>query len=118
MNKIRPHGPVVEKPSTEPGFLLEEPIDIITSGKYNAVPLLIGYNNKEGMLLEMIIKRKGPMTVITDFEESIPYTLKLAPGSDDSKKIARLIKEFYYGNEEPSLDNIDKYDDVSIEHGF
>lgn len=104
----------MEKPSSEPAFLLEEPIDILTSGRYHAVPFLIGYNDREGMLLELIQNRKGNMEVMTDFEEAIPYTMKLEQGSGESRKIARLIKEFYYSSEMPSLENIDKYYAVSI----
>lgn len=110
---MRPHGPVVEKPSSEPAFLLEEPIDIMTSGKYHAVPFLTGYTDKEGMLLELISRWTGRLEVISDFEEAIPYTINLERGSNESKKIARLIKEFYFGDETPSMENFDKYLDVS-----
>ncbi|XP_030753700.1 esterase FE4-like [Sitophilus oryzae] len=42
-------GLSIEPPSPT-AFISRNPIDIITSGEYNQVPLIIGYNNREGIL--------------------------------------------------------------------
>jgi carboxylesterase type B len=104
---IRPFGPVIERRSHD-AFLSEYPLDIIRSGRYNHVPIMIGYTNREGILSEILQKPK-PFRPLTDFELAVPNFLKLQRRSDMSKLIARRIKEFYYGNEEPSADNKDKF---------
>lgn len=41
-------------------------------------------------------------------EDEIYYFLNLKKGSEKSKKIAKKIKNFYFGDEEPSEANIEK----------
>ncbi|KAF2892582.1 hypothetical protein ILUMI_13585 [Ignelater luminosus] len=109
-SEIRPFGPVVEASTKEPTFLSEEPIDLISSGRFNQVPLMIGYTSREGMLSEIITKnRYGEVRLITDFERAVPYMLNMPKGSEMSKKVAERIKRYFYGDSEPSLDNIDQY---------
>lgn len=94
--------------------MLEEPVDLLTSGRYWKVPLLTGFNSREGMLAEAQSKEKfGEVKLITDFEDAVPYFLNVPRGSEKSRKIAHKIKEFYYGEENPNLENIDRYYVVS-----
>lgn len=112
--KQRPHGPVVEKPTSEPAFLLEDPVKLLKSGNYAKVPLMIGFTTREGILGEIIMRdRQGEFKVTTNFEESIPHFLNIPKHSETHKKTAKRIKNFYYGEEEPTLDNVDRYYVVS-----
>ncbi|NP_001034534.1 putative esterase [Tribolium castaneum] len=104
---VRPHGPVIEK-KPEGAFLCEDPVDLLESGRYNHVPIMIGYTTREGILSE-VLQRPKPFKPITDFELAVPNFLKLQRGSDISKLVAKNIKEFYYGNEEPTDKNKDKF---------
>lgn len=105
---------MVELPSSEPSFLSEEPIDLLTSGRYAKVPLLTGFNAREGMLAEsQSVEAYGEVRVITNFEDAVPYFLNVPNGSKKSKEIAQRIKQFYYGDEVPTLDNIDRFYIVS-----
>ncbi|KAJ3638223.1 hypothetical protein MTP99_001625 [Tenebrio molitor] len=104
---VRPHGPVIEHKSPD-AFLTEHPLNIIRSGQYNHVPIMIGYTTREGILSEVLQKPK-PFKPLTDFELAVPNFLNLERGSDISKLIARRIKEYYYGNEEPSTENKDTF---------
>nr|CAH64510.1 putative esterase [Tribolium castaneum] len=104
---VRPHGPVIEK-KPEGAFLCEDPVDLLESGRYNHVPIMIGYTTREGILSE-VLQRPKPFKPITDFELAVPSFLKLQRGSDISKLVAKNIKEFYYGNEEPTDKNKDKF---------
>jgi hypothetical protein len=100
-----PFGPVTEKSS--PGaFITEEPLKIIKSGAYNKVPTVFGYNTREGMLAEILMKPRKPQ-MPKDFEPFIPFMLPVEPGSDSSKNIANKIKQFYYGapGAEDKIDN-------------
>lgn len=99
-------GIVIENPSLDgQNVLTEEPIDLIRSGNYNRVPILMGYNNLEGILAEITLGDK----LEADFESQVPYELDLEKGSDESKEIARRIKEFYYGDAEPTKENLANY---------
>jgi len=118
-NELRPHGPVVEKVSIfEPAFISDTPINIMQSGNYNKVPLLLGYNTREGLLFEIMEKRANTNEKITNFEKAVPNLLNLPEKSPMSVKIAKLIKEFYYGNEEPTQANVDKYYTLQTDNFF
>lgn len=104
---MRPFGPVVEKIVSENAFLTEEPIDIIQTGRFNHVPLIMGFVSKEGMLFE-IIKHLQKKSTKTSLEDEIFYNLNIPQGSEKSKKIAALIKEKYFDNKDPSDSDMDK----------
>lgn len=102
-------GPVVEKYHTDSAFLTEEPIEIIKSGKFNHVPLIIGMTSREGMLSEVAKRMFGEKIAGTGIEDEIHFGLNLKKGSNESRKIAEKIRKFYFGEEEPSPRNIDSY---------
>lgn len=108
MSDPRPFAPVVEKPSNEPAILTEEPLDIIISGNYNKVPLIVGYNNAEGLLMEVMLK-KEKQQLVPNFDLAIPYYLGLKKGSTEWLELIERMKEFYFGQEEPTTENLDKY---------
>lgn len=85
--------------------ITEEPLDIIRSGNYSKVPMLVGYNDLEGMMTEIIHGNK----IKANFENQVPYELNLKEGSEEFKQVARRIKEFYYGDAEPTRENINNY---------
>lgn len=123
VDSLRIFGAVIEKQSPfEPSFLYDEPINIITSGNFNKVPIMMGYTSREGLLSEIIDKRNRPDPDIRDyninFEKSVPHTIQLPKGSPMSKEIARRIKEFYYGNEEPGPKNLDNYYKLETDNFF
>ncbi|XP_030753702.1 uncharacterized protein LOC115880581 [Sitophilus oryzae] len=47
------------EPQSPTTFISKSPIEIITSGEYNQVPLIIGYNNREGILFNDLRKKAG-----------------------------------------------------------
>ena len=110
---VRPFGPVVEKPG-EGAFLTEEPLDILKSGKFSHVPLIIGYTSKEGIFFEAVRKILPGVKLISDFETEVPHDLKLEKGSQKSKEVASKIQKFYFGEEKPSEKNMDNTHLVSI----
>lgn len=111
--------PVFEKPSRtgEPAVIAENPIELIRSGRYNKMPMMIGYTSAEGLFFEYKIKqaiqskeRNG--VLITNFENLIPHHLKVPSGSILSKYIANEIKSFYFNGEEPTLKYKSKFYEV------
>ncbi|XP_044265017.1 juvenile hormone esterase-like isoform X1 [Tribolium madens] len=118
----RPFCPVVEKPSNEPAFLSQQPIDIIKAGTFNHVPLIMGYASKEGIFFEAVRKLQPGAKITTDFETEIHYDLKLEKGSEKSKEVANKIQKFYFGEETPSEKTIDNMyllkTDTQFVHGI
>ncbi|XP_060536629.1 uncharacterized protein LOC132708359 [Cylas formicarius] len=105
--KARPWGPVVEQPN-EDAFITEHPLDILKSGKSHKIPMIIGFNSREGMFFELV-RRTVPNTPLPrNFEMEFPYELDLEPGSEESEQVANQLKKFYFGDEECREDNIDR----------
>lgn len=76
---------------------------------------MIGYTDREGMysqVQDMLVK--GGFKLFTDFETKIPYFFNIPKGSDLSKRIAKRIKEFYFSDNNPTMDNLEAYYLVSI----
>ncbi|XP_050515420.1 juvenile hormone esterase-like [Diabrotica virgifera virgifera] len=94
-------APNIEKPN-KTAVITSHPVDIITRGQYNKVPTIIGYNNREGLYVEVIrrlvaaAENKSP-----DEEKPEDFDLKLflLPGlsEDDPKNklILKTVRETY-----------------------
>ncbi|RZC36374.1 COesterase and/or Abhydrolase 3 domain containing protein, partial [Asbolus verrucosus] len=111
----RPFAPTIEKPSKE-AFLTQEPIEIINSGNYNKVPTIFGYNTREGILLEMMIRPRMPQ-MPQNFEKLIPFFLEIESGSKMSQEVANKIKQFYYG-QQGSEQNIENFYQLHTDNYF
>ncbi|KAI4462724.1 carboxylesterase [Holotrichia oblita] len=99
--------PLVEMESNEPAFLSEEVITLIQTGNYNHMPFVIGHNDAEGLFWHILNKEStGQNITITDFTAYIPPDLQIQPGSEEETIIANRIREFYYGDTEPSPSDI------------
>lgn len=48
----------------------------------------------------------GESMLIEDFTEFVPFDLNIVPGSEEERALSQRIKEFYYGDTEPSRDDI------------
>lgn len=91
-------SPVIEQFNDESTFLRKKPIDIITSGYYNRVPIMIGYNNLEGMHWDIYdLMCKGHSEFLTDFSTVIPNNVHCTKGSLYCKTLEDKIKSTYFG---------------------
>lgn len=105
----RPIGIVVEKQTNEPAFLPNDPWDILMSGHYNKVPMMLGYTSREGMIYDFDFRLVKPENrFVMDYEDLVPFALQVPRGSALSKKIAAKIKDFYANDEQLNESNIDK----------
>lgn len=111
MDLVRPFGPVVEKASDKPSFLCDKPINIIRSGNYNHVPLMIGYHNKDAMG-EMLYRHQKEPEVVPNFDFIIPCDLEIEKGTTEWNELVRRLKKFYFGKEEDPKKVFDGYVDV------
>lgn len=91
-------SPVVEKQKFPAPFLSDEPINIIRSGCYSKVPMIIGYAAREGIYWDLQnLQITGKHKIITDFTKVIPNNVNCDKNSLLSKTIATKIKDFYFG---------------------
>lgn len=70
----------------------------------------MGYNDLEGMMAEIVNGDK----LKANFDNQVPYELNLDEGSKEFKQVARRIKKFYYGDAEPTRENINNFLKVSF----
>lgn len=90
-------------------------MNIIASGNYNKVPLMLGYNSREGMLFDFVEKVYPKLERFPkDLEVFVPYSLGAPKGSNLSTRIAAEIKKYYFNNEVLSEKNIDSIYKVRV----
>ncbi|KAH1000888.1 hypothetical protein HUJ04_013161 [Dendroctonus ponderosae] len=97
ISNIRPFCPVIEPKSKEPGFITEEPLELLKSGRYNKVPMIIGYNTLEGIFIYAFMKvfaRRGSDYFLSDMS-LVPYTLNLRINSEPFKRVSEEIRRMY-----------------------
>ncbi|KAJ0180164.1 hypothetical protein K1T71_004755 [Dendrolimus kikuchii] len=90
--------PVVEKKfdSVEP-FMTEDPIDVALAKKYDNIPLLIGYNSHEGLLmLEGQLKKAEFMNKNPSY--LVPREIAEKVGMQKLQVFGDMVKSFYVGN--------------------
>nr|QIK02104.1 carboxylesterase 1 [Holotrichia parallela] len=99
--------PIVEEPSNVPVFLPSRPIDIIKSGNYRQIQFLTGITDAEGLLAQQAsLEATGENLLIEDFTYFVPREFEIAPGSEEEAIVSQKIKEFYYGDTEPTRQDI------------
>lgn len=94
-NMVRAFAPCVEA-QNETAFLTKNPIDIIRSGYYNMVPMIIGYNSNEGLisLLPEFSSFKGETEDIP-YGQYIPHQMNLSPEDLLCKEICEKLEKQY-----------------------
>ncbi|KAF7280919.1 hypothetical protein GWI33_005385 [Rhynchophorus ferrugineus] len=118
---IRPWGPVVEPPS-EHAFLTESPVQIMHRQGSRKIPMIIGYNSKEGFLFELVRRQYSGVSLPEKFELELPYELELDHEHEKTKELAEKVKKHYFGEDVCNEDNIDQVyllkGDVNFIHGI
>jgi carboxylesterase type B len=89
---------VLENPSREEPFLVQDPLDIIHSGNFEYVPLMIGCTT--GETVPFITYRDDETE--HNYEKIISWNFGYPRGSEENKSAVKAIKKFYFGHEEPS----------------
>ncbi|XP_052867374.1 juvenile hormone esterase [Anopheles cruzii] len=105
-------------------LITEEPLELLKSGRYNHVPLMVGFNSHEAMLFLRRV-RKDPnllQTLDGDFERLIPLNMHLDRESDEGREFAGKMKQFYLGDRHVSNETIQEMmnlmSDVMFLHGI
>ncbi|XP_044729186.1 uncharacterized protein LOC123292537 [Chrysoperla carnea] len=87
-------------------FLTDKPENIIKNGKFNAVPVVIGFNTDEGYNL---VKYYDVKPNFTDYRVLIPKDIKIDLASNRAVDLGKRIKELYYGSQTPSNELFDPF---------
>lgn len=92
--------PTVEKEFVgQESFLSKLPTDFLKEGNFANVPLLLGYNNGEGMgLVKNNVKKSA--IINADFTRKVPRDIAKAVSPEQLKVIGENVKKFYFGNGE------------------
>ncbi|KAG5895281.1 hypothetical protein JTB14_015147 [Gonioctena quinquepunctata] len=100
--KLSVVAPVIEKPH-DSAFITKHPMELLTSGNYNRVPIMLGYCSNEGLIFEQFSLcswssklLNGDFSVLENF---IPREMKIEKGSPTSQAICKKLKEFYFEGE-------------------
>lgn len=100
-------------------FLTEDPVDLILAGKVNKVPLLIGYNSAEGILIVNDHAKKAHI-LNKDPSHLVPRDIATKVSANKLKDFGHRIKNFYTGNKEFSDENaqanVDLYTDINFSY--
>lgn len=97
-------APVVEKKfDNVEAFITEDPIETLLQGNFSKIPMILGYNNKEGMLMLPDILKK------VEFINKNPHSLvprEIANVVTEEKTIefGQRIKKFYFGEKDINKD--------------
>lgn len=107
----------LEHYESEQCFNRRDPLEIQNAWG-NKIPLIIGGTSEEGLLFYRLMTQQLILFKDPNIFENIFERLKCGKGTDKSKSIADKIKKFYYGNDTPSIANIDTYIDVISDKNF
>ena len=70
-----PFKPIVDKDLVDDPVFPEEPMNLIKSGNYNKVPLVVGANQNEGLLIKGFYERNP-----AKYEEAYENWKEIGPG--------------------------------------
>uniref|UniRef100_A0A2A4J3H7 Carboxylic ester hydrolase n=1 Tax=Heliothis virescens TaxID=7102 RepID=A0A2A4J3H7_HELVI len=101
------HSPCIEAHTSEETVLDDSPYDIIKSGNYRKVPILIGTTNMEG-LIQVNKLQMWEMAMNENFSDFLPADLQFDK-EEQKEEIAKKVKEFYFGDQPVGEDTILSY---------
>ncbi|CAB3258771.1 unnamed protein product [Arctia plantaginis] len=110
--------PVVEKRlDGVEHFLTEEPINLLLEGKVSKVPLLIGYNSREGILIAPDTLKKNKVINETP-SFLVPRQAKLKISEEKLKEFGDRIKSFYVGKKDFEIKTADAISNLQTDLHF
>ncbi|XP_063534936.1 uncharacterized protein LOC134744918 [Cydia strobilella] len=102
-------SPCVERDTGVEIFLHDTPVNILTQGKYRKVPVLYGFSNMEGLLRVPLFEQWQEL-MNDRFSDFLPADLQFK-NKEEKERIAKDIKEFYFGGKRISAETIQGFID-------
>ncbi|XP_031343226.1 venom carboxylesterase-6-like [Photinus pyralis] len=115
--------PTIEE-DTNDGFITQPPSDLIRSGNFSKVPLIIGMNTEEGSMRTIGIYRDPFVTKYFNdhFEQVAPVSLGIENLYSNLGSVVKRIRDFYFKsspiNHHARLNVIDMYSDARFNSGI
>lgn len=88
------YSPCVETNSTDP-FFSDSPYNIIKSGKFNSVPVMMGYTESEGSFFYGLLDETSVAKLNDNFVNMIPSLFSWCPSN--KLRVASLLRSHYFG---------------------
>uniref|UniRef100_A0A1A9W1E0 Carboxylic ester hydrolase n=1 Tax=Glossina brevipalpis TaxID=37001 RepID=A0A1A9W1E0_9MUSC len=103
-------GPCVEPYETADCIVPKPPLHMLRDAWSNEIPLLIGGNSFEGLLMFTEARKYPDLINNLVFENLPPHDAALS--EEKCREYAQVIKEVYFGDKEPSWKTILQYSDI------
>jgi len=110
-NPITLFTPCVEAENDQHTFLSLHPREVVKSGNFNKVPIIIGYNSHEGLLsMPDIFKHESRMKRFDqEFEDVVPPFMFYKTLGPEAHPDMKEIKDFYFGKNKKIEDDPEKF---------
>ncbi|XP_046687607.1 esterase FE4-like isoform X2 [Homalodisca vitripennis] len=108
--------PCVDKAGDSP-FLPDYPRKMMERGEFTRVPLIIGANDKEG-LLALALQEVNCEKLNSDLSLMVPLDLATTPDSEEELRLGKEILQFYTNTDSLSWDVVPQYVDYITDIGF
>lgn len=112
-----PWAPTIEPYVSKQTFSTKHPSELYKSAWGNKIPLIIGGNSEEGLLWYHDLVSNSSRYDQEDSFENL-FSFKFGVGSERTKLYAAKTKQFYYGEEQPTAQNISKFMDILADRNF
>ncbi|XP_035910083.1 esterase B1-like [Anopheles stephensi] len=115
---LTPFAPTIEPYESDVCFIPRSPLEMSRTAWGNTIDVMIGGTSEEGLILLPKVKPKLP-AMLQDprlFIGNVPYHLKLS--LEERMAFGEQLKQLYYPDSTPSLDNLDGFVNMASDRIF
>lgn len=117
--RIGSFGPSQEPYDSDECFFTAHPLELIRNPWSTNVPLIMGGNSEEGLMIYRLAKEKFAFfETVSGFEHMHPVSFELVIGSKESKEVATLINNFYINKDDTNEQKLSKIIDMNTDSIF
>lgn len=117
LGQFNAFGPVIEPYMSDKTFIEEHPFKMSRNAWGNNIDVIIGGCSMEGLLLYQLVSPET-MSSLGNFSHVTAQNVHLERHSDKCIEKGLKLKNFYYGNQTPSVENADIFIDIQSDKIF
>lgn len=99
-NSVNPryfkYSPCVDSNFTQP-FFNDTPYNILKSGQFNKVPIIVGYTDNEGGFFYRLLSDKSAKDLNENFNNMLPCVFSWC-SDEERREIGATMRSYYFGN--------------------
>lgn len=114
---MNPFAPTVEPYKSEQTFLLDTPVELAKTAWGQNVDIIIGGLSEEG-LVQYSTFTSELFETPNLFGYLVSSTVNASPHSTRVQRLGEMVKQFYYKDEIPSMENVNNYVDLLTDKIF